>query len=79
MKRVIELIKNITYFDIEITENNYILLSTKKNCDRFVDVPSREDIKEAIRLENLLLNNFKNLRIEMDLQGNWVNLHIFKN
>lgn len=77
-KKVLKAIASTkTYMDVEEADNMYeILIATRENGDVYDDTAGADDIKEAQRVQKILMKKFPGIQIQVQTVDEWVHLSI---
>lgn len=77
-KKVLKAIASTkTYMDVEEADNmREILIATRENGDVYDDTAGADDIKEAQRVQKILMKKFPGIQIQIQTVDEWVHLSI---
>ena len=77
-KKVLKAITSTkTYMDVEEADDmREIIIATRENGDVYDDTAGADDIKEAQRVQKILMKKFPGIQIQVQTVDEWVHLSI---
>lgn len=78
-KQIETFVSKNSYFDLDEVEESYFAFTTRENGNVFKETPGELDILEANKLKKLLLENFKNIVVDIETFDEWVNITVLIN
>jgi hypothetical protein len=79
VKQIETFVSKNSYFDLDEVEESYFTFTTRENGNVFKETPGELDILEANKLKKLLLENFKNIVVDIETFDEWVNITVLIN